>query len=571
MTCNIAIPCIITAFAVAIIYIHTSQSEKSSYVRFWGLAWIAYFVGILFFIAYHITNSDTYLLLRKLTDMISLLLILFMNYALIRVKIPAYWYRFSTYMILLAFLCYCYKLQLLSLYLPISIFQIITVIFICYQILQRLNLKKDFRILTLTMFAVWGLYKACISIYEIYDSNQNDFFVYELMFVIVLNMVFLLLGTHTKKAEIELSESIYKTIVEQSKDAIIYYQFKPYESFKYVTPSIETLTGYTANEYYRDPHFFMKHAPNESYKSISEIFSSSSNYHDVSVVKMIKKNNEEYWAEFQRTPVYSDSSSLVAMECTIRDISEIHTSQLEQIETTESRNMLLSYISHELRTPITSIAGYLTAIQDGVMTTDGEKNEALDIITTKTITLKALVDDLDQLTKLETNRFTFDFITTNVGEFTEQLIAKHRLDIESQNFTVHVDANISHLYNYWVIIDSVRIEQVFTNLINNAVKYSSLDREMTWEFIINQGEDSFVVSVKDKGIGIHSNDLIHIFDKFYRADTSRSSMHNIRGRGLGLTLCKEIVRAHNGDIFAESEYDIGSKFTFYIPLYKEEP
>lgn len=571
MSWSIAIPCIIAAFVVAIVYIYTSKSENSSFVNFWGLSWIAYFVGVLLIITYHLTNSETYLLLRKLTDMLSLLLILFMIFALIRVKIPTYWYRFSTYMLLLAFLCYCYKLQLLSLCLPISIFQLIIVIVICYQILVKLNIRSDVRILTATMFAIWGLYKSGISIYEIFDSNQNDFFVYELMFVSVLNIVFLLLCTRNKKAEIDLSESIYKTIVEQSKDTIFYYQFKPYESFKYVTPSIETLTGYTANEYYRDPHFFMKQAPNESFKSISEIFSASSDYHDVSVVKMVRKNNEEYWAEFQRTPVYDDNGTLIAMECTIRDISELHTSQLEQIEVTKNRNMLLSYISHELRTPITSIAGYLTAIQDGVMTTEEEKNEALDIITTKTITLKTLVDDLDQLTKLETNRFTFDFIITNVGEFTEQLIAKHKLDVESQNFTVRVDANISHLYNYWIIIDSVRIEQVFTNLISNAVKYSSLDRQMTWRFTINQAEDNLVISVEDKGIGIRSNDLIHIFDKFYRADTSRSSIHNTRGRGLGLTLCKEIVRAHNGDIFAESEYDIGSKFIFYIPLYKEEP
>ncbi|MBQ0078780.1 MAG: ATP-binding protein [Eubacterium sp.] len=116
----------------------------------------------------------------------------------------------------------------------------------------------------------------------------------------------------------------------------------------------------------------------------------------------------------------------------------------------------------------------------------------------------------------------------------------------------------------------MRINQVFSNLVNNAYKYAQDNNNMTWSFSIDPAEENLVVYVRDYGKGIRSKHLGHIFDKFYRADYADNTNKQIEGRGLGLTLCKEMINAHQGEIFAESVYGEGSKFTFIIPLYKED-
>lgn len=231
--------------------------------------------------------------------------------------------------------------------------------------------------------------------------------------------------------------------------------------------------------------------------------------------------------------------------------------------------MLLSYISHELRTPITSIAGYLTALSDGTMSSDKEKTEAMDIITSKTLTLKKLVDELDQLTKIETHQFTFNFESYTAAEATDMMINCCVSDAKSADFDVYINRDINLLSDHWIIIDTDRINQVFSNLVNNSIKYSTNTKKLWLDFEIDDNEENFVVSVKDSGIGIKDQHISHIFDRFYRADTKDNTLHTIEGRGLGLTLCKEIINAHQGEIFAESTYGTGSTFTFIIPIFKE--
>lgn len=245
------------------------------------------------------------------------------------------------------------------------------------------------------------------------------------------------------------------------------------------------------------------------------------------------------------------------------------TAELEQINATKSRNMLLSYISHELRTPITSMAGYLAALKDGTISNDEDKKESMDIITAKTLTLKKLIDDLDQLSKLETHQFTFDFMLCSAGDTAQLLTSNTLSDISSAGFEVSMDCDINQLSKYWIVIDYDRIYQVFSNLITNAIKYSQDDKSIFMEFKIDEPQENFIISVKDHGIGIKEEHVPHVFDRFYRAGKNDTNQLNIEGRGLGLTLCKEIMTAHQGDIYAESTYGCGSTFTFIIPLYKE--
>lgn len=231
--------------------------------------------------------------------------------------------------------------------------------------------------------------------------------------------------------------------------------------------------------------------------------------------------------------------------------------------------MLISYISHELRTPITSMVGYSTALIDGTISRPEEQKEAIDIIASKTLTLKKLIDELDQLTKIETQQFSFDFESYTAAEVTEFLLNNNLADARSAGFEVTTVYNNDALNKHWVIIDINSINKVFSNLMNNSIKYSADIKELFITFSIDDNEENFVVSVKDNGIGIRDDHIPYVFDRFYRAATKNNGMRSIEGSGLGLTLCKYIINAHQGEIYVESIYGSGSTFTFIIPLYKE--
>lgn len=251
----------------------------------------------------------------------------------------------------------------------------------------------------------------------------------------------------------------------------------------------------------------------------------------------------------------------------MRDVTNLKTAEVEQVNQTRRRNILLSYISHELRTPITSIAGYLTAIQDGTLVEEDDQKEAMGIITSKTLTLKKLIDDLDQLAKFETNQVTFHFETCAIRDVTESLISRTTSDAEPEGFNVIVDSDLRMLDECWAVVDEERIHQVFSNLVTNAMKYSGDSRNIYLGFAVDDAGQTFVATIRDEGIGIKPTHISHIFDRFYRVKYTEGE--SAGGRGLGLTLSKEIIEAHQGEIFVESAPGEGSVFSFTLPLYQE--
>ena len=553
-------------FIIAIIYLFMFSRMQVAFMQLWSFALIAYCCSVLCLILYNNTGVTEFLQLRKLLDMTNLLLILCSTYALIHTKVPSVWYRFSIYMVFLTVITAIYDIDLLSYYLPVSTYQLFIALFTCYNIVAKWDAAGVIRYVTGIIFLTWGIYKSGVSIYEVFNNSSTILIVMELMFSNLLNISVLILYITNSQEEKVVSSTMFKAIIEKSRDVVFLYQFKPYKTFRYITPSVHTLTGYSRQTFYANPDIFKQIASNDSIGLINEIFDADNNHEDVNIARLRRKNGSEFWAEISRD-IIMDTEGVSAMECTIRDVTDVHSAKMEQIKATQSRNMLLSYISHEMRTPVTSIAGFLTAIQDGVMSSEEEKKEALDIITSKTITLKALIDDLDQLTKLETNKFTFNFMLTNAGELVEQLINDNINESESHNYQVEINADIRHLTDFWVIIDYVRINQVFSNLLTNVYKYAADSDKMIWTFELDQSLEHLVISVRDFGYGISSKDLPHVFDKFYRSSQKKDI---VQGRGLGLTLCRELINAHHGEMYVDSVEGEGSTFTFIIPLYKED-
>lgn len=499
--------------------------------------------------------------------MFNLLLLLFGTYAFIHIKIPAYWYRFSLYLVLLAVISMIYGFDLYTFYLPISVYQIIITAFTSYIIIKYWNISRAEKLIALIVFLIWGTSKTVLSFEAVFPIDSGNVYVIEIILSNIVNFCILTLYVEQMIHKSGLANTLYRTVVDNAKDAIFYFRIKPYESFEYVSPSVTTLTGYTPSDFYNNPRLYVQLVGENYFDIVHDAFHGNILHTDKHIIPFINRNGETFWGEINFTVLKDDKDEPFAVEGILRDISMMKYAELTQIHEKESRNRQLSYISHELRTPVTLIAGYLTAIEDGTLCSEAERNEAMKIITAKTMLLKNLIDDLEQLSKLETHQFTFDFASYTAADITDYLMRENAADIETSQFEVEWIFNHETLQKHWLIVDQNRINQVFSNIIMNAIKYSTDEKKLSISFTIDPSLDNFVVSVRDYGVGIPPDRLTNIFDRFYR---DNSNAPNVSGRGLGLTICKEIINAHGGKITAVSNPGFaGSIFTFTVPLYKE--
>jgi len=234
-------------------------------------------------------------------------------------------------------------------------------------------------------------------------------------------------------------------------------------------------------------------------------------------------------------------------------------SQLEQ-----SRRHLLSNISHELGTPLTSIQGYVKAMMDGVVPPGEPKY--MKIIFEKTLYLDRLIADLFELSKLEAGQITFDRRETQITPFLRKLYDKYKFDLVEYDYTFEVQGDHAEQEKAAAHLDPVRIEQVVSNLLYNAKYHTDPGGEI--QILVQVDTMDFTVHIIDTGRGMAKEEIPHLFDRFYRGSASKRSGQ--KGAGLGLSICKEIVAYHEGTIQMCSMLGEGSDVYFTIPLLQEE-
>lgn len=229
--------------------------------------------------------------------------------------------------------------------------------------------------------------------------------------------------------------------------------------------------------------------------------------------------------------------------------------ELQKME--HSRRELFANISHDLKTPITLIMGYIEAFRDGmIQRQDIERN--LDRMYRHITSLNRLAQDLYELGTVEMKEHTFTFTETDPATFFQRILASYG---EQERIRYQIDSPLPR-----VKIDPEYMKRAVFNLIDNALKYSNPPSPVVVNVRMN--ENCLEFSVTDQGYGIPAKDLPHIFDRFYRVDKARNS--RIPGNGLGLAIVKEIIDAHGGQITAESEEGSGSTFTCRIPVASPE-
>jgi len=239
---------------------------------------------------------------------------------------------------------------------------------------------------------------------------------------------------------------------------------------------------------------------------------------------------------------------------------ELKKSITSQLQMEESRKQLLSDITHDLKTPITSIKGYIQGIKDGVVKDPEKLDKYLDVIYAKTEDMNVMIDDLFLFSKLDLGKEPFNKDYIDVGEFYNNCLQELQLELEGRGVELISECNITP--GFKVLMDSQKIKRVILNIVSNSLKFMEKEHKLlNIKFEENNG--NLFVKIKDNGIGIDKNDLEKIFDRFYRTDPSRN--RSTGGSGLGLAIARQIIEQHNGRIQADSEKGQWTQITFRIP------
>src|SRR6478735_1776851 len=233
----------------------------------------------------------------------------------------------------------------------------------------------------------------------------------------------------------------------------------------------------------------------------------------------------------------------------------------EQEKIDQDRREFVANVSHELRTPLTTMRSYLDALAEGAWQDKDLAPTFLNVTQTETERMIRLVNDLLQLSKLDSQDYRFSRDPINFVKFYHYIIDRFEMTIE-QGISFVRDLPNEAIY---VAIDQDKITQVLDNIISNAIKYSPEGGTIT--FSIAQHTHEIVVSIKDQGMGIPKSNLAKIFERFYRVDKART--RKLGGTGLGLAIAKEIIEAHDGRIWADSQEGKGTTIYFTLPIESE--
>lgn len=242
-------------------------------------------------------------------------------------------------------------------------------------------------------------------------------------------------------------------------------------------------------------------------------------------------------------------------------------------ESTEEKNLiekenkeLISNISHDLKTPITAVKGYVEGIMDGVADTPEKMDRYVRTIYNKTNEMDHLINELTFYSKIDTNRIPYTFSKLNVEDYFSDCAEEVGLELETKEIEL-VYAN--YVENDVVVIaDGEQIRRVIHNIIGNAIKYMDKKRGIIQIRVKDVG-DFIQVEIEDNGKGIGAKDLPYIFDRFYRTDISRNSSKG--GSGIGLSIVKKILEDHGGKVWATSREGIGTIMYFVLRKYQEVP
>lgn len=273
-----------------------------------------------------------------------------------------------------------------------------------------------------------------------------------------------------------------------------------------------------------------------------------------SILLDFSENRRKYILRANFSVINGDKDTPIGLITVLQDVTE-----QEAIE--QERREFVANVSHELRTPLTTMRSYLEALADGAWQREELAPRFLEVTQTETERMIRLVNDLLQLSKLDSKDYQLVKETINFTRYFDQIIDRFEMS-KGEEFIF--ERAFSHRERF-VTIDKDKVTQVLDNIISNSLKYSPEGGKVRFELL--QKGHVLYVRVTDEGVGIPESNLPKVFDRFYRVDKARS--RKMGGTGLGLAIAKEIIEIHGGEIWAESEEDKGTTIAFTLPLDKQ--
>ena len=236
----------------------------------------------------------------------------------------------------------------------------------------------------------------------------------------------------------------------------------------------------------------------------------------------------------------------------------------EKVSFDRENKELISNISHDLKTPITAVKGYVEGIMDGVADTPEKMDKYIRTIYNKANEMDRLINELTFYSKIDTNRIPYTFSKIKIKEYFDDCAEDLRVELESSgvalNYSNYVDGGVV------VIADAEQIRRVINNVISNSIKYMNKPRKVIAMRLTDVG-DFIQVAIEDNGKGIANKDISSVFERFYRTDASRNSSKG--GSGIGLSIVKKIIEDHGGKVWATSRLGEGTIMHFVLRKYQE--
>lgn len=238
----------------------------------------------------------------------------------------------------------------------------------------------------------------------------------------------------------------------------------------------------------------------------------------------------------------------------------------EKVAYDKENKELISNISHDLKTPITAIKGYVEGIMDGVADTPEKMDRYIKTIYNKANEMDLLINELTLYSKIDTNRIPYNFTTISAKQYFKDCAEDLAVELESKGAKFEFRNYLEE--DSKIIVDPEQLRRVINNIVSNSLKYTDKPQANITMNLKDVG-DFIQVELGDNGKGIAAKDLPYIFDRFYRTDASRNSSKG--GSGIGLAIVKKIVEEHGGNIWASSEEGVGTTMYFVVRKYQEVP
>ena len=351
------------------------------------------------------------------------------------------------------------------------------------------------------------------------------------------------------------SEEKYRVLAETSADGVL--TTDVLGRLTYVNPSLEKILGRRKGKILAT--LFRDYLSESSVYLFQQVFldvrKKEKKMENIGL-DVIHDGGYEIPIEANISPLKKDGS-FIGIECTLRDISERKKIERELKQSEKLRTEFMNIAAHELKSPVTPIKGYLELIESDKDADEKIRNWAR-IGMRNAERLMHLINDILDVSRLDTDTMRFNMEKCDLTEIFDDATEDIEPDIENKNliFIKKIPENLSK-----IVCDKYRLSQVLKNLLGNSIKFTDYG---SITLMAEEKEKHLFIYVEDTGIGISSDETKRIFTKFYQAYTGEDRKNE--GTGLGLFICKEIVKKHNGEIWAESKVGKGCKFTIKLPI-----